>query len=72
MKCKDLMSILEKKAPVYLAESWDNPGLLVGRRDKEIKKILVALDVTEKVIDEAIKLEADIIVTHHPLIFGTL
>ena len=38
MKCKDLMSILEKKAPVYLAESWDNPGLLVGRRDKEIKK----------------------------------
>ena len=72
MKCKDLINILEKKAPIYLAESWDNPGLLVGRRDKEIKKILVALDVTEEAIDEAIKLKADIIVTHHPLIFGSL
>ena len=51
MKCKDLMSILEKKAPVYLAESWDNPGLQTGRRDKDVRRILVALDVTEKNID---------------------
>ena len=72
MICSDLIKILEKKAPLYLAESWDNPGLLVGHRNKEIKTVLTALDVTDDVIKEAISLNADIIVTHHPLIFGSI
>ena len=48
---------------------WDNVGLLCGRRDREVKKILVALDPFRNVIDEAIEVGADCIVTHHPLIF---
>ena len=72
MKCVELMELLGKMAPIYLAESWDNPGLLVGRKDKEIKKIITALDVTDGVIDEAVDFGADIIVTHHPLIFRPL
>ena len=72
MTCSDLIKILEKKAPLYLAESWDNPGFLVGHRNKEIKTVLTALDVTDDVIKEAISLNADIIVTHHPLIFGSI
>ena len=72
MICSELIKILEKKAPLYLAESWDNPGLLVGRRNKEIKTVLTALDVTDDVIKEAIDIKADIIVTHHPLIFGSI
>ena len=69
MKCSNLIEILEKFAPLYLAESWDNPGLIIGRREKEIKKVMVALDVTDSVIDEAVEKKSDIIVTHHPLIF---
>ncbi len=72
MICSDLIKILEKKAPLYLAEKWDNPGLLVGYRNKEIKTVLTALDVTDDVIKEAININADIIVTHHPLIFGAI
>ena len=69
MKCKDLIDILEKKAPVYLAESWDNPGLLVGRTDKEIKRIYIAVDATTEAIAEAESVGADMLLTHHPLIF---
>jgi len=72
MKCKELMEILECLAPASLAEEWDNPGLLVGESDAEIKKVLVALDATDEVIDEAVNMGADIIVTHHPMIFGSL
>lgn len=59
-------------APEYLAESWDNPGLLVGEENAEIKKILVALDATDEVVSEAVEMGADLIVTHHPMIFGSL
>ncbi len=72
MKCHELIKILENKAPLYLAENWDNPGLLVGRVNRDIKTALIALDVTNDVIDEAINLKADIIITHHPLIFGAI
>ena len=53
-----------------MKEGWDNVGLLCGRRTKEVKKILVALDPFRTVIDEAIEIGADLIVTHHPLIFA--
>ena len=66
----DIHNYIESIAPPYMAEAWDNVGLLCGRKGKEVKKILVALDPFATVIDEAIALGADLIVTHHPLIFG--
>lgn len=65
----DILAFIESIAPPYMAESWDNVGLLCGRKNKEVKKILVALDPFRNVIGEAIALGADLIVTHHPLIF---
>ena len=69
VKCRDIMWLMEDLAPAKLAEEWDNPGLNVGNPDAEVKKILVALDATEAVIDEAVEKGADMIVTHHPLLF---
>ena len=70
MKCKDMIEVLEKVAPSYLAENWDNVGLLTGRMDKEIYKVLLALDPSAEVIEEAIKEKVDLLITHHPLIFS--
>ncbi len=67
---KDILHFIETVAPPYMAESWDNVGLLCGRSDWHVEKILVALDPFASVIDEAIADGADLIVTHHPLIFG--
>ena len=72
MNCSDIICEIEKIFPLASAEEWDNPGLLVGRRDKEVKKILVALDALDSVIDQAIEQKADLLITHHPLIFGSL
>ena len=57
-------------APFELAEEWDNVGLLVGRRGAEAARVLVALDVTQGVIEEAKALGAQVILTHHPLMFS--
>ena len=65
----DILQYIETVAPPYMAESWDNVGLLCGRKDREVKKILVALDPFRNVIEEAIAIKADLIVTHHPIIF---
>ena len=65
----DILKFIETAAPPCMAESWDNVGLLCGRRDREVKKLLVALDPFRNVIQEAIDWNADLIVTHHPLIF---
>ena len=65
----DILNFIEGIAPPYMMEGWDNGGLLCGRKDREVKKILVALDPFRTVIDEAIAMKADLIVTHHPLIF---
>ena len=66
----DILKYIETIAPPHMAEGWDNVGLLCGRKDRPVKRILVALDPFRSVIDEAIELGADLIVTHHPLIFG--
>lgn len=66
----DILMYIESIAPPYMKENWDNVGLLCGRKGKTVKRILVALDPFRNVIDEAIELGADLIVTHHPLIFG--
>ncbi len=69
MKIKEVINFLEDLAPVKLAESWDNVGLHVGNEDNEITKVLLALDATDEVVDEAIEIGANLIVTHHPMIF---
>ena len=69
MRCNEMIRKLEELSPISYAESWDNPGLLAGRYEKEIKKVYIALDATTEVIEEAIRCEADMILTHHPLIF---
>ena len=66
----DILMYIESLAPAYMAENWDNVGLLCGRSGREVRKILVALDPFRNVIEEAIAIGADLIVTHHPLIFG--
>ena len=60
---------LEQLAPKAAACDWDNPGLLVGRSDREVSRIYVALDATCTVVDAAIDAGSDLIVTHHPIIF---
>lgn len=71
-KVSDVLSVLEQFAPYELAESWDNVGLLVGDRHYEIKTVLCALDITERVVDEAIEIGANLIVAHHPVIFTSV
>lgn len=71
-KCADIISFMERLAPNELAENWDNTGLLVGSREGNIKKILICLDVTMATIDEAIAQKADLIITHHPVIFDEI
>lgn len=69
MIAKEIINILENVYDKKLAEDWDNVGLLIGNKDKEVKKIQVSLDATEKTIDYAIKNNVDMIITHHPMIF---
>ncbi len=66
----NLVEPIEAFAPVSMQEKWDNCGFVVGSPNERVSKALVALDCTEDVIDEAIEKGADIIITHHPLIFG--
>lgn len=72
MLCRELTEKIEEVYPVSYACEWDNVGLLAGRGSKEIKKVYLAVDVTEDVIREAVQKEMDLIITHHPLIFKGL
>lgn len=67
MKCQTIMEIMEKLAPKKLAENWDNPGLQLGSPEQEISKLLVCLDVSQPVVDKAIEIGADMIISHHPV-----
>lgn len=69
---KDIIRILENYAPVALQEDWDNCGLQVGEASMEVTSALCTLDVTLEVVEEAIAKGCNMIVTHHPLIFGGL
>ena len=66
----EVYGFLQEKAPFELQESFDNSGFLVGRGGTQVSKILVALDITEQVVDEAAEQGAQLIVAHHPVIFG--
>lgn len=72
MKLKSFVKKIEKKYPLNLAYDWDNVGLLVGDNDQEINKIMVCLEANEKVINEAIENDIDLIITHHPFIFSKI
>ena len=67
-----VLSFLNTLAPQSRAMDWDNGGLLCGRRNKEVHRILVALDPFEDVAAEAAEIGAELIVTHHPLIFNPI
>lgn len=70
MKWEQLTGQLEQLCPKQAALDFDNVGLLVGRKDKEIRKVYLAVDALDEVIDEAIHWGADLLLTHHPLIFS--
>ena len=72
MLCRDIMKVIETTYPKHAALEWDNVGLLVGRMDKEVNSIYVALDATNEVIEDAISCKADMLITHHPLLFSPL
>lgn len=73
MKRKELIQTLETLAPPELAEKWDNTGLLIEPLNaREIKKVLLTVDLTEIVAQEAVQKKCDFIVTYHPLFFGGL
>lgn len=72
MLCRDIMKVIEATYPKHAALEWDNVGLLVGRTEKEVKKIYVALDATDEVIARAVAADADMLITHHPLLFSPL
>ena len=69
MKVSDILSCVEALAPSYMKMDWDNVGLLCGDPDQEVSKVLVALDPFEDVAREAHEVGAQLILTHHPLIF---
>lgn len=69
MKIKEIYDHLDKIAPFGTAAEWDNCGLAVGSLRGDVTKILIALDVTSEVIDEAKAMGAELVITHHPLIF---
>ncbi len=72
MLCKDIMKVIETIYPKHAALEWDNVGLLVGRTEKDVKTIYVALDATDEVIEDAISSEVDMLITHHPLLFSPM
>ena len=69
MKLKDIIGTLNDLAPIHYSESWDNPGLLIGDEEKDVSRVYIALDATSDVIEAAHEKGAELILTHHPLIF---
>lgn len=72
MKVKDIIEVIEEFAPLSLQEGWDNSGLCIGSPEDPVTSVLFGLDCTPELVDEAVACGADMIVTHHPLIFSGL
>lgn len=71
-KLRDIISFIEEYAHPELAEKWDNTGLLLGSGKENVKRMLLSLDVTAASVQEAIDKKADLIITHHPVIFTSI
>ena len=71
-KVIDFYNYIDSIAPFSTQEGWDKSGFLVGNGEKEVTKVLLALDATEDVLNEASEKGAKLIITHHPVIFGAL
>jgi len=69
MTLKFIIDIIEEFAPPAIQESWDNSGLIIGDKSREVTKILLALDCTPEVVESAVNMGAELVITHHPLIF---
>ncbi len=69
MKVKDVTNYLETIAPLQLQEEYDNAGLIIGNGDDQIKGVLICLDITDEVLNEAVNTNCNLIIAHHPLIF---
>jgi GTP cyclohydrolase I len=72
MQCSEIVKFFEELAPIEFAEEWDNTGLLLGSKRQKINRVLVCLDVTSGAAGEALEKKADLIVSHHPLIFKSM
>lgn len=72
MQLQEICRFLEAKFPLQLQESYDNAGLIYGHSEKEISGVLVSLDVTEAIVDEAIENNCNLIISHHPILFRGL
>ncbi|NLC44943.1 MAG: Nif3-like dinuclear metal center hexameric protein [Clostridiales bacterium] len=69
---KEIIKLMEDIAPPHLAESWDNVGLLVGSEQAKVNKVMLTLDVTDDVIQQAICEKVNLIISHHPVLFTTI
>ena len=72
MKIKEIIQVIEEFAPLQYQESYDNAGLIFGNAGWEVTNVLLTLDATEEVIDEAIARGCNLVVAHHPIVFGGL
>lgn len=70
MKAREITAIIEAFAPLSFQERWDNSGYCVGSPEQEVHSAIIGLDCTPELIDEAVACGADMVITHHPLIFG--
>ena len=69
IKIKDIIYTLEQFAPLVLQEKYDNCGLITGNNNEDCTKALLTIDTTEEIVDEAIKIGANLIISHHPIVF---
>jgi len=72
MKLRDITQYLESIAPLQYQESYDNAGLLTGLEEQELSGVMISLDATEAVIDEAIEKNCNLVISHHPIVFRGL
>lgn len=72
MKVKDIIGVIEDFAPLSLQEEYDNSGLIIGDREQSVSTVIITIDVTDEVVNEAIEKGAELIISHHPLIFNPI
>ena len=70
MECREILEVLNRMADVSYACGWDNVGQLARRRDKEIRRVTVALDADDRAVEEAVQGGSELLLTHHPLLFS--